>query len=133
MITPIPLPYEMGSLEPYYDEETLKIHYNTLYKGYVENLNKANANLQKARDERNFENIKCLEKDLSYNGSGVILHELFFTNMAPVDRTGQISQRLVMQINRDFGNFGNFKLQFINSSKNVEASRLGNISLGAKI
>ena len=28
------LPYPLDALEPYYNRETLDIHYNILYKGY---------------------------------------------------------------------------------------------------
>ena len=72
------LAYPLDALEPYYDRQTLDIHYNILYKGYVDNANKTEEKLAKAREKSNFENIKCLEKDLSFFGSGVILHELFF-------------------------------------------------------
>ena len=77
------LQYPMNSLEPYYSKETLEIHYNVLYKGYVENTNKTEGKLETERRLQDFKNIKCLEKDLSFFGSGVILHELFFENMGP--------------------------------------------------
>ena len=35
MIQKIELPYRLDALEPYYNAETLNIHYNILYKGYV--------------------------------------------------------------------------------------------------
>ena len=35
MIKMIDLPYPMNALEPYYTMETLKLHYDILYKGYV--------------------------------------------------------------------------------------------------
>ena len=77
------LPYPLDALEPYYNKETLDIHYNILYKGYVDNTNKTQEKLKKARENGDLENIKCLEKDLSFFGSGVILHELFFENIGP--------------------------------------------------
>ena len=40
MIKKIDLPYPLDALEPYYSKETLKVHYETLYTGYVENTNK---------------------------------------------------------------------------------------------
>ena len=36
MIKMIDLPYPINALEPYYNRETLAIHYETLYKGYVD-------------------------------------------------------------------------------------------------
>lgn len=121
MIEKIELPYPINSLEPYYDAQTLDIHYNTLYVGYINNTNKTEEKLKIARSTNNFENIKCLEKDLSFFGSGVILHELFFTNMGPPIPTSP-SVKLMKQINKDFGSYEKIKTQFTESSKVVEAS-----------
>ena len=60
------LPYPLDALEPYYDRDPLDIHYNILYKGYVDNTNKTQEKLEKGRETGNFENIKCLEKDLNF-------------------------------------------------------------------
>ena len=115
------LPYPLNALEPYYSEETLNIHYNKLYTGYVDNTNKTEEKLRLARETGNFENIKCLEKDLSFYGSGVILHELFFYNMGPAVPTSP-DVNLMSQIIKDFGSFETFKQQFTESAKVVEAS-----------
>ena len=77
MLKMIELPYPLNALEPYYSKETVDLHYNILYKGYVDNTNNTEEKLRVAREKRDFSNIKCLEKDLSFYGSGVILHELF--------------------------------------------------------
>lgn len=121
MIKKIELPYPLNALEPYYNTETLDIHYNTLYAGYVNNTNKTQEKLQQARDTSNFENIKCLERDLSFYGSGAILHQLFFENMGPAIPTNP-NVNLMEQINKDFGSYEKFKSQFTESSKAVEAS-----------
>lgn len=133
MIKKIELPYKLNQLEPYYNFETLNIHYNILYKGYVDNYNKIQEELIKAREENNFNSIKCLEKNLSFQGSGVILHELFFTNITPMISQNIINQKLYNQILKDFGSLEIFKKQFDEASKNVEASRLGNTCMDIKI
>lgn len=114
------LQYPINALEPYYSKETLEIHYNVLYKGYVENTNKTEEKLETARRLQDFKNIKCLEKDLSFFGSGVILHELFFENMGPAIPTSP-NKSLMEQIIKDFGTYEIFKEQFTESSKVVEA------------
>ena len=43
------LPYPLDALEPYYDRKTLELHYQILYKGYVDNTNNTQEALQKAR------------------------------------------------------------------------------------
>lgn len=121
MIKMIELPYNLNALEPYYSKETLDIHYNILYKGYVDNTNKTEEKLAKARLENNFENIKCLERDLAFYGSGAILHQLFFENIGiPVPTMP--SNKLMEQIIKDFASFDKFQNQFIEAAKTVEAS-----------
>ncbi len=121
MLEKINLPYALNALEPFYSKQTLEIHYQTLYSAYVDNTNKTEEKLKQARKNNDFENIKCLEKELSYQGSGAILHELFFENLGPVTQSGP-STKLMHQISKDFGTFGMFKSQFTASSKAVEAS-----------
>lgn len=121
MLQKIKLPYSLNALEPFYSRETLDIHYNILYPGYIENTNKVEEKLKQARKNNDFETIKCLEKELSFQGSGVILHELFFENMGPAMQS-RPSMKLMNQINQDFGTFGMFKSQFTASSKVVEGS-----------
>lgn len=115
------LPYPLDALEPYYDRKTLELHYQILYKGYVDNTNKTEEALQKARQGNDFSNIKCLEKNLSFFGSGVILHELFFENMGPVIPSS-LQAELMEQIIKDFDSFESFKAQFTAAATNVEAS-----------
>lgn len=115
------LPYPLDALEPYYSRRTLDLHYNVLYKGYVENTNQTEEKLKKAREENDFSNIKCLEKSLSFFGSGAILHELFFQNLGPAIPT-EPDIRLMEQIIKDFSSFDKFKMQFIEAAKAVEAS-----------
>lgn len=121
MLKMIELPYPLNALEPYYSTKTLDLHYNILYKGYVDNTNKTEEKLQKAREMNDFSNIKCLEKDLSFYGSGAILHELFFQNMGIAVPT-EPDINLMKQITKDFGSYDMFKAQFNEASKVVEAS-----------
>ena len=123
MLKMIELPYPLTALEPYYSKETLDLHYHILYKGYVDNTNKTQEKLALAREKTEFSNIKCLEKDLSFYGSGAILHELFFENMEPAIPT-EPDIELMKQIIKDFGSYEKFKEQFSEASKAVEASRL---------
>ena len=124
MLKMIELNYPLNALEPYYSKKTLELHYQILYKGYVDNTNKIEEKLQKARETGDFSNIKCLEKDLSFFGSGAILHELFFENMGPPIPT-EPDIDLMNQIIKDFGSYDIFKNQFSEASKVVEASGWG--------
>ncbi len=122
MIKMIELPYSLDALEPFYSKETLDLHYNILYKGYVDKINSSLLNLESARARNDFKNIKCLEKELSFQGSGAILHEMFFQNMKPASEISRIDCRLVQKIIEDFGSFESFKRQFSEAATAVEAS-----------
>lgn len=115
------LPYSLDALEPYYSRETLDLHYNILYRGYVDNTNKTEERLEIARRTGDFENIQCLENNLSFFGSGVILHELFFDNMGPMIQSN-VDTLLLNQINQDFISFDIFKKQFTEAAKAVQGS-----------
>ncbi len=132
MLKMIELPYPLTALEPYYSKETLDLHYHILYKGYVDNTNNTEEKLRMAREKRDFSNIKCLEKDLSFYGSGAILHELFFENMGPAIPT-EPDIELMKQMIKDFGSYEICKEQFTEASKTVEASRLVFASMGSKM
>lgn len=132
MLKMIELPYPLNALEPYYSSQTLELHYKILYKGYVDNTNKTQEELKKAREQNDFSNIKCLEKNLSFFGSGAILHELFFENMGPAVPT-EPNVKLMEQIIKDFGSYDAFKNQFTEASKAVEASRLVYFSMDSKV
>ena len=121
MIKKIDLPYPIDALEPYYSKETLLIHFDKLYTGYVDKTNQTEEKLKIARVNNDFSNIKCLEKELSFQGSGAILHQLFFENMGPAIPTSP-SVELMEQINKDFGNFEILKKQITEAAKVVEAS-----------
>lgn len=122
MIKMIQLPYALNALEPYYLKETLDLHYNILYKGYVEKTNNVLMKLEQARANNDYTNIKCLEKELSYQGSGAILHKLFFENMSPPNQQDTSRLILFQKIIQDFGSINNFKRQFSEAASVVEAS-----------
>lgn len=122
MIEMIKLPYSLDALEPYYSRETLNLHYSVLYKGYVNKTNDVLTKLEVARSTNDYSNIKCLEKELSFQGSGAILHQLFFENMISPKSITSIDYQLIQKITNDFGSVENFKKQFAEAAAVVEAS-----------
>lgn len=115
------LPYSYNALEPYYDEQTVKIHHDMHHKAYVDGLNNAETKLAEAREKGDFALVKHWERELAFHGSGHILHTIFWENMKPGGGgtpTGAISQR----IEKDFGSFEVFKKQFSAAAAAVEGS-----------
>lgn len=114
------LPYDYNALEPYYDEETLRIHHDKHHQGYVDGLNKAELKLEEARNSGDFSLIKHWERELAFNGSGHILHTLFWENMTSKKSNPNIQLKDI--INKAFSNFETFKKQFSAASAAVEGS-----------
>lgn len=115
------LSYDYDALEPYYNEQTLRLHHTAHHKAYVDGLNNAEAKLKEAREEGNFALVKHWERELAFHGSGHLLHTLFWENMSPQGgKPGD--QEVVRQIIKDFGSFEVFKKQFSSAAAMVEAS-----------
>ncbi len=119
-----PLPYPEDALEPVIDKETVKIHYGKHFAGYVDGLNATLKKIEEARKSGKFDAIKALSRDLAFNGSGTVLHHLYFTTIGP--KAGGAPQgALGDRIKKDFGSFDVFWAQFAAASKAVEASGWG--------
>jgi Fe-Mn family superoxide dismutase len=119
-----PLPYPPDALEPVIDKETVSIHHDKHFAGYVKGLNATITKLAKARETGDFSAIKALSRDLAFNGSGVVLHWIYFDTIGP-KAGGKPSGKLAEAINRDFGSYEAFWKQFAAASKAVEASGWG--------
>ena len=114
-----PLPYAYNALEPYIDEATMRIHHDKHHQSYVDGLNKAERELQQARQSGQFDLVKHWERELAFNGAGHYLHTLFWTVMGP-HAGGQPSGPLAAQIRHDFGSYEAFKKQFTEAANKVE-------------
>lgn len=119
----IELNYSFDSFEPTISTETMQLHYEKLYKGYVVNYNKVLNDLANARNSKDYSNIKGMERNLSFQGSGAILHSLFFENLTP--NANNIPATLLAKIEVDFGSLEQFKEQFIANITNIEGSGWG--------
>lgn len=117
-----PLPYSYSALEPVISSTTLHFHHDYHHKSYVDNLNKTELKLVELRNQKNFELIKYWENELAFNGSGHILHSIYWTIMTSIGMGGQPSLHFLNLINNDFGSFNSLKDHFNNAAINVEAS-----------
>jgi Fe-Mn family superoxide dismutase len=118
-----PLPYAYDALEPTIDKETLTIHHDKHHAGYVKGFNTAMAELEKARASGDYKLIKHWSREFAFNGSGHVLHSLYWANMAP--KGGEPKGEFLEAINRSFGDFDRLKGQFTEATKAVEASGWG--------
>jgi Fe-Mn family superoxide dismutase len=89
------------------------------HKSYVEGLNNAELELEKARVNGDFSLVKHWERELAFHGSGHYLHAMFWENMMP--NGGIIPQgEILNDINKSFGSFDKFKKHFTEAALKVE-------------
>lgn len=115
-----PLPYNYDALEPYIHQEIMRLHHDKHHQSYVDGLNKAEKEMQKARKTGNYDLIKHWEREAAFHGAGHYLHTIFWSVMTP-NGGGKPTGMLMREINQSFGSFEQFKQHFSEAAKNVEA------------
>lgn len=115
------LPYAYNALEPYIDEETMKLHHDKHHQSYVDGLNKAEQKLVEARNTGDLSLVKHWEKELAFHGSGHILHTLYWDNLSP-NSSKNPQGSICGAIDKDFSSFESFKAQFSKVAETVEGS-----------
>ena len=116
-----PLPYAYNALEPYYDEQTVRLHHDKHHLAYVNGLNKAEEKMEEARSSGDYALIQHWERQLAFHGSGNILHTLFWQSMAP-NAGEEPKGELADQIEADFGDLNTFRNQFSQAAITVEGN-----------
>ena len=115
------LPYDFGALEPYIDEQTMRIHHGKHHAGYVGKLNgaleghpdlapKSVGDLLKHIDQV----PEAIRQAVINNGGGHANHSLFWTVMAPAGNGGggEPTGALASAIADGFGDFATLKQTF---------------------
>jgi superoxide dismutase, Fe-Mn family len=118
-----PLPYDYNALEPLYDEKTLRIHHDKHHAAYVSGLNTALEGLQTARTKNDYAQIRALSRDLAFNGSGHVLHTLFWHSMTPSRE--EMPDVLADAMNKSFGSTQSATNQFAAATKAVMSNGWG--------
>jgi Fe-Mn family superoxide dismutase len=112
------LPYGYNSFGSFIDGETMKVHYNKHYKGYVEKLN---AELEKVSGpdldlEEIIKKISKFNSKVKNNGGGAFNHALFWKMLSP--KKQKVLDPILSKINKQFGSFEKFKEKFEEEAKN---------------
>ena len=111
------LPYSYSALKSFIDPETMDIHYNKHYKGYVDKLNKA-LSKKKFGDldlEKIIKNISRYDKTIRNNAGGAFNHALFWNMLSPEPK--RLKGELYKKIVKEYGTFNLFKKNFENVAK----------------
>ncbi len=122
-----PLDYAPDALQPHIDGQTMTLHHDKHHAAYVKGLNEAIQGLAAARQAATPESlarVRALTDSLAFNGSGHVLHTVFWKNMKK-GGGGEPKGDLATSINRDFGSFSAFQAQFNQAAKTVQGSGWG--------
>lgn len=114
----IELPYSFNALEPYIDEETVRIHYCKHLQGYVNKLNDILEGYERFTKGKTLEEIlsninkipKRIRQDVINQGGGVYNHNLYFSILSPHPKKSP-EGKLLTQVMSDFGSLEILKEQ----------------------
>jgi Fe-Mn family superoxide dismutase len=116
MFTVPPLPYAYNALEPFIDEQTMKIHHDKHHGAYVKNLNDALAGndewLGKPVEEilTHLADVpEAVRTKVKNNAGGHYNHSLFWSVMAPEATAGVPEGNLAAAIASAFGSVDTLK------------------------
>ena len=126
------LTYSFNALEPYIDEETVRIHYTKHLQAYVDNLNAALKGYEKFVDKKSIEYIlsnvssipKAIRQTVINQGGGVSNHNLYFSILSPNPKH-KPEGKLLKEILNTFGSFNNLKKELNTASLNQFGSGYG--------
>lgn len=111
------LPYDYNALEPYIDEQTMRVHHDKHHQGYTNKFNKAieGTDLENKDPEEVLRNLDELPEEIKIavknNGGGYVNHAQFWTAMSP-NGGGEPAGALGEAIKEKFGSFEAFKEEF---------------------
>jgi Fe-Mn family superoxide dismutase len=111
------LPYAYSALDRFINKETMDVHYNKHYKGYVDKLNKA-ISKRSGGDKELEEIVKDISKynkKIRDNAGGAFNHALFWKMLSPEQQkcSGDIYDKITI----DFGSYRDFKSKFEDVAK----------------
>ena len=121
------IPLEYNDLNPYINKETLNTHLNI----YRKNLSKLNQLLNQANYNYSY-SLKDLithidifplniRGEILYYLSSILNHNLYFYNISNQKNLNPIGS-ISKDIKEQFGNYNNFKQQFINKALNLKGN-----------
>jgi len=121
-----PLPYEYNALEPYFDEQTMKLHHDKHHQTYVDKLNVAleqHPDLQKKTVEELIKDLNkipdAIRTAVKNHGGGHFNHSFWWPMLK---KDVKLEGEVLKAIESKFGSFDKFKEEFTKSALSVFGS-----------
>lgn len=115
---PFPLPYAVNALEPVISSATLQLH-DTLAAGYATNF-PAIQNGVPAAVSQGQQALREQLRTLSFQGSGYVLHNVYFANMVPIGQGGSPGKATEQMISMLYPSLSGFQTAFLTAANAVE-------------
>lgn len=113
------LPYEYGALEPYIDEQTMRIHHDKHHQAYVDKANAAlegtewaDLDVEEVLRQLNQLPVDAAKQAAIRNNAGGHANHTFFWKIMSADGGGEPHGDLEQAIRHSFGSFDQFKDEF---------------------
>lgn len=117
------LTFEYSALEPFIDEETMRIHHDKHHQAYIDNLNKAlegKPDLQSKSTWDLLSNLTSVPEDIRLkvqnNAGGHANHTFFWKLLISSDKSGEMSDELKKLVENNFESIDIFKEKFKESA-----------------
>ena len=110
-----PLPYAENELEPYISAQTVMLHYGKHLKGYIDNVNRLIKEISNL-EGKDLETIVKQSEGSLYNNAAQAWNHIFYFDAFSPHAQHLPSGNLEKQINKQWGNFENFKTAFTNTA-----------------
>jgi Fe-Mn family superoxide dismutase len=106
------LPYSYSALNKFVGSETMNIHYNKHYKGYVKKLNKALGDSDHKYEDLEdiIKSINKFDKTIRNNAGGAFNHALFWKMLSPKKQLPK--GEILDKIKKQYGNIQKMKNEF---------------------
>ena len=114
-----PLPYDYSALQPWIDEQTMRIHHGYHHFRSVDELNAAQQRLEAAWQSGDISLVRHFQQLVATHESAHFLHSVFWEIMGP-SQGGQPRGELSEQVTEDFGSFPAFKSCFSAAASSLE-------------